>query len=169
MRWAPRRRTAVALVAVLAWLACVELGPGLHVGLHAALAPHTHDGDRAADGGHPGEPVIRISRVAGSAELDRGLHVHDGAAPHVHGPGEAGHARAQRRRAMPWDELAPPHDVGHGQHSVAHRCVLFATPAPALALPPPVWISTVVAIAERPAPAVVAPELEPSSRGPPRG
>jgi hypothetical protein len=162
MSRARRRRSALALVAVLAWLVGVEVGPGLHVGLHATLAPHTHAGDVVtSETRHEGGMVIRVSRVAGSAEQRGEPHAHDGGAPHVHDRGAA-------RRAMPWDLLGQPDDPGHGRHSLAHRTVLFATPAPALPVPAPVWISSAIELPSRAIAVVAAADLEPSSRGPPR-
>jgi len=46
------RLRALATCAVTVWLLGFEIGPNVHVGLHAHLAPHHHDGDAESDEDH---------------------------------------------------------------------------------------------------------------------
>ena len=69
----------MAIAAILLWIGGIEVGPNLHVALHARLAPHVHDAVTGA--------VVRVAFGAGSV-AER---------PHVHPTGRS--TRPARRRA----------------------------------------------------------------------
>ena len=102
------RRTArtLALVAVVLWLAGVELVPNLHLALHASLAAHTHDGDTTVFAPH---------------------HHADGSEHRVvMRAGHRVHARSTHDLAL---------ELEHGAHSLAHHAAALQ-PAPAPLLVP---------------------------------
>jgi hypothetical protein len=104
-------RVVAASVALALWTFGAELGPSLHLALHATLAPHTHG-----------------ASVPAQAEP---LACHDeGVGAHCH--------RAPRRSTRGWDRPADRHDAArsesprHGAGSLAHRAVAFLRPPPPL-------------------------------------
>ena len=137
---AHQRRLAV--VACLLWVLGYEVLPDVHLATHGALAAHRHDaGDRPA----------RFWRV-------RTAH-----APVAHQHGAATH---QHGRAPRGERAAAP-DPGHGAHSLAHRTIAIATPAPVIIAPLPtswrLWSERVDVLGE----AAWRPTLLASARGPP--
>ena len=100
------RRTALALVAAVLWLAGVELVPNLHLALPASLAAHTHDGDTTVFTPH---------------------HHADGSEHRVvMRAGHRVHARTAHALAL---------ELEHGAHSLAHHAAALQ-PAPAPLLVP---------------------------------
>src|SRR3569832_1730716 len=80
------RRTALALVAAVLWLAGVALVPTLPLALHASLAAHTHDGDTTvftphhhADGSEHRVVMRAGHRVHARAAHDLALELEHGA------------------------------------------------------------------------------------------
>lgn len=146
-----RRVTALGLC--LAWLLGFELGPDLHQAVHARLAPHHHDGDRAEG------PVIAV-HTDGDVHHHGGVaHRHEGAAPAPRpqlGPDQLG--------LLPV-ETAP----GHGAHSAAHRGLALATAPPVLTAPLPVVRTIVPTAALAAASPADAPTPIAAARGPPLG
>ena len=77
-----RRRTPLALAALVLWLAGVELVPNLHLALHGALDEHVHEGAVTvfAHGHvHRVVPAHRTPRDKRAAERDLALRLEHGA------------------------------------------------------------------------------------------
>lgn len=124
-----RGRAQLSLAAALLWLWGFELGPSLHLALHAVIGAHWHsdDGSHAAFGG---------DSIHDDGDAD---HAHDEGHGHGHWHGhghghEHWHAEAERRSdasAEPTNPEVRALALGHGQHSLLHRGIAVLQPPPA--------------------------------------
>lgn len=103
----------MAIAAILLWIGGIEVGPNLHVALHAGLAPHVHD---AATGA-----IVRVSFARDSVA----------AWPHTHADGTThAHAHAPKTPRGSAHRLAAALDAPH-----LHAIVAWCAPPPPLAHP----------------------------------
>ncbi len=160
----PRRsqlaRRRLAAIASLVWLVGFEVLPNLHLAWHDRMGAHHHDGDAPASDAL----TVRVHARGSSAEAS--LHVHDGAV-HRHDLAVHDAAGFVDHDAVAGDRGAPRTPLGHGQHSLAHRSLAFASPPPVLVHPLPVD-HVVVPVAHAVAQLVaIAPPPEAAARAPP--
>jgi hypothetical protein len=127
------------------WALGFELGPNLHVALHAHLAHHHHHHGH----GHGHAPSGATSTALHWVPAD-GARVEAGA----EGTAADGQWRADGRAIGP----ERTDDPGHGEHSLAHRDLALAEPPP----PPAIDAMALVGFA----PAAAMPAETPRSRGP---
>ena len=116
------------------WVLGFELGPNLHLALHAHLPAHSHGESEAPAGPrvsvHYGE-YFHVHAHGGSYHAhahDPGSHTHSRVCPHTH---------QRLRRAVSggrceWTALAPAESApsSHGAHSLAHRGLVLLQPPP---------------------------------------
>jgi hypothetical protein len=128
VRFPDDRRRQLATLAALLWTFGYEIGPALHVSLHARLPEHRHgargaERDPAADlHGHP----------HGHSHAHGHAHSHSHAQPH---PRSDARERSERR-----GRFVEPAPATHGAHSLEHRGVLASRPPPATPKVPPASI-----------------------------
>ena len=117
----------MTLVAI--WTMGFELLPNLHVALHAELPHHIHG--RPGPGAGESGVVVRVS-FAG--DHHHGDHHHESQATSsvVH---ELGRARPRLEGCELVIGMPRPPRSQHGVHSLAHRGLAVAQPAPAVVLP----------------------------------
>jgi hypothetical protein len=143
------RQRRLAVLACLLWVLGYEVLPDVHLATHGALAAHRHDGIFA-------ERPARFLRVRTASSRP--------VAAHRHGPGT--HTHAADRRLLRGERAEAP-DPGHGAHSLAHRTIAIATPAPVITAPLPtswrLWSERVDVVVE----ASWRPVVAASARGPP--
>lgn len=152
----PRHRS-LALWLCLVWLFGVEVGPGLHVALHAHLPGHSHGGARVA--GAADELVVTVHTD--------GVHAHGGLT-HRHDGGldpSAGFALDP----LPDDTVGSQRPVGpdHGAHSLAHRAMAIAAAPPPALHPLPIVRSVVPTCPHLARLVAIAPPPDDAARGPP--
>jgi hypothetical protein len=117
-----RRRSTLAVIAALLWVAGLELLPNLHLAIHDELAPHHHGAAPATGGGL----VVTVTY---------GGHRHEDGSWHADEDDRAGDPLAARGDH---DAAGRDGDPGHGAGSLAHRTLALHTPPPVVTAPLPV-------------------------------